>query len=90
MAKARKKVTTHAAKPAWDDRREAREAVNCIAHCFLINLQAARRRARHQISQSIPVWAQEAFIAAVAKMNSYEARSWDEVLARPLEKGKQL
>ena len=38
----------------------------------------------------IPEWAQKALIKAVARANTYQIKSWDEVFGRPLEKGKQL
>ena len=57
--------------------KEAREALNCISDCFLIN-------------NPIPEWAQKALINAVARVNSFQVKSWDEVFGRPLEKGKQL
>ena len=57
--------------------KQAREALNCISDCFLTD-------------NPVPKWAQEALINAVARAESFEIKSWDEVFGRPLEKGKQL
>ena len=57
--------------------KEARDALNCISDCFLTK-------------NPIPEWAQKTLIKAVARANTYQIKSWDEVFGRPLEKGKQL
>jgi hypothetical protein len=57
--------------------KEAREALNCIAKCFSTN-------------NPVPVWAQKALIEAIARANSFDVKSWDEVFGRLLEKGKHL
>jgi hypothetical protein len=57
--------------------KEAREALNCIAKCFSTN-------------NPVPAWAQKALIEAIARANSLEVKSWDEVFGCLLEKGRHL
>jgi hypothetical protein len=50
---------------------------SCLNHCMTFN-------------SLIPEWAAKAFCEAHHKIRTYQVKSWDEVLGRPLKKGKRL
>jgi hypothetical protein len=64
----------------WCERYQAgdKEALTrCLNQCMTFN-------------SPVPEWAAKAFCEAYHKIRTYHVKSWDDVLGRPLKKGKRL